>query len=129
MSRPLIMLVDDDDDIRETATLVFDAAGYDVVTAIDGVDALEKLEVEPMPAVIVLDWMMPRMDGEQFLEILSTGANAEVPVIVLTGHVRTHRASELGARAIITKPPELDVLLGAVEKLTKRESEPSRGGS
>jgi CheY-like chemotaxis protein len=118
MSRLRILLVDDDDDIRETATIVLDAAGYDVVTASDGIDALEKLAAEPRPAVIVLDWMMPRMDGEQFLELLQRGPRADVPVIVLTGHVRTARASELGAAQIITKPPELDVLLAAVARLT-----------
>jgi CheY-like chemotaxis protein len=119
MSRARIMLVDDDDDIRETATLVFDAAGYDVVTATDGIDALEKLEEEPTPSVIVLDWMMPRMDGEQFLELLQRGPRADVPVIVLTGHVRNARASELGAAQIITKPPELDELLDAVARFAK----------
>jgi CheY-like chemotaxis protein len=114
MNRARVMLIDDDDDIREIAMLVLEAAGYDVVTATDGIDALEKLDTADEPAVIVLDWMMPRMDGEQFLETLHAGPNASVPVIVLTGHAGTGRASDLGAAEIITKPPELSDLLDAV---------------
>lgn len=79
-----VMIVDDDEDVIEIGTLVLEAAGFRVVAAGDGVDALEILEREE-PLLILLDLMMPIMDGFTFARRLSQDRRwAAIPVIAVT---------------------------------------------
>ena len=113
-----VMIVDDDDDIREIGTLVLESEGYRVAAARDGLDAMDMLERSPAPGVILLDLMMPRMDGEQFLKALRSSDKAHIPVVLMSGH---NEASEiarvLSADALLRKPVDLDILLKTVRKL------------
>src|SRR5690348_5406718 len=63
-----ILVVEDDDDVRDAMVQVLEAEGYDAIPASDGEDALGRLEAGLAPCLILLDLMMPRMDGWQFIE-------------------------------------------------------------
>lgn len=114
--RPRILVVDDDEMIQESIREVLSDEGYDVVIAQNGVDALAKLRAGERPAVILLDLMMPIMDGWQFRsEQKKDEALAAIPVIVITaagGAVR----STIDADEFMTKPVRLDMLLDAVRR-------------
>ncbi len=116
-----ILVVDDDDDIREVMQEVLTTEGFRVDVAKDGLDALGKLEVEAPPPLILLDMMMPRMDGEAFLKALrGTPALADASVVIISGNaVAREKAGNLQVVACLVKPFELDELLGLVRGLTR----------
>lgn len=113
-----VLVVDDDDDIREIIGYVLSADGFLVDVAKDGLDALDKLDPSGPPPVILLDMMMPRMDGETFLRTLrGRPALAAAPVIVISGDAAANgKARDLDAVACLVKPFELDDLLRLVHK-------------
>ena len=119
MSRPesTILVADDDDDIREVVAEALVGCGCDVITASNGREALAKLiEADPLPRVILLDLMMPDLDGAQFLvEHRKHARIADVPVVMVTASGRAARR-ELGldVAAWLAKPVELDELLATI---------------
>lgn len=114
-----IMVVDDDDEIREALSDVLTDEGYEVVGARDGVQALEYLRGGKRPSAILLDLWMPVMDGWQLRhELLSDSTLADIPVIVLTA-VRDQRAQGLMVADVLTKPVQLERLLGALAATTR----------
>jgi two-component system, OmpR family, response regulator len=114
-----IMVVEDDEDIREMLRLVLETDGYQVATAADGLDAWERIEKGWQPALIILDLMMPRMDGEQFLNKLRARFHNSIPVVVMSGQPgATQKARDLKADASLIKPVELDDLLPLVARFT-----------
>jgi CheY-like chemotaxis protein len=119
-----VLLVDDDDDIREVLMDVLAAEGYRTEAAKDGLDALAKLDTGDRTLVIVLDMMMPRMDGETFLkELRSNPAMIDTPVVVISGNAAARaKAQELQAAACLMKPFELDELLHVLRRLTQPEA-------
>ena len=115
-----ILVVDDDDDIREVMQELLVAEGFQVDVAKDGIEALGKLEIEATPPLVLLDMMMPRMDGETFLKALRAKpalANASVVVISGNGAAR-EKAGNLQAAGCLVKPFELDELLELLRRLT-----------
>jgi len=112
-----VLVVDDDPDIRDALGRVLELEGYQVRFAENGKDALDKLESSPRPSVILLDLMMPVMNGLDFLERLRANARiAETPVIIASAF--REMASRAPAQAILTKPLDLDVLLENVARLS-----------
>ncbi len=113
-----ILVVEDDMPTREALALVLGAAGYRVTTAADGLAALEQLRGGDYPALILLDLMMPVMDGWQFRqEQLRDPALQDIPVIVCSASGRAgQRAASLCAIACIDKPVEPVELLGAIRR-------------
>jgi CheY-like chemotaxis protein len=112
----LILIVDDDEDIRELLSLVLEAAGYRVKVAADGLDALEQIQEGEPPALILLDLMMPRMDGQHFLRKL-TSLFPDAVVVIMSGHAAAQTiADEFKVACCLTKPVELDDLLNAVKR-------------
>ncbi|MFL6206184.1 MAG: response regulator transcription factor [Acidimicrobiales bacterium] len=109
-----ILIVDDDASIRAMLGFVFDDAGYTVVEAADGAEALEALRGSP-PALMVLDLMMPGIDGVEVLRRREAEALApETRVLILTAKLDTKDAVwcwELGADEYVTKPVDPDQLL------------------
>lgn len=80
-----VLLIEDDDDTRETMQLLLELKGFRVSTARDGREGLRAIENGEEPCIILLDWMMPRMNGREFLEALRNDARfAHIPVIVVT---------------------------------------------
>ena len=111
---PLIMVVDDSLTVRKITSRILGRAGYQVVTATDGVDALEKLE-EFMPDVMILDIEMPRMDGFALVRELRRVPETEnLPIIMITSRTADkHReyAKQLGVNTYLGKPYQEDELL------------------
>lgn len=115
-----ILLVEDDIDIRENFKLLLESEGFEVLQARNGKVALDGLKASPaLPALIILDLMMPIMDGLQFRKLqLEDPRLAGVPVIIMTagGNVEA-KAASLGAQGFIKKPIEVEAALGVVSKL------------
>jgi CheY-like chemotaxis protein len=122
MSLGIVMVVDDDLDIREAIAITLELHGYTVLTAADGVECLERLRAGAAPDLVLLDLMMPRMNGwETCAELANDAALAHLPVVVLTGNVRVAH-EELCAAAFLRKPIELDTLVETVEAHCKRKA-------
>jgi CheY-like chemotaxis protein len=116
-ARNLVMVVDDDPDIRTMMELVLEGSGYAVTSAGDGAEALHKLEDGMgLPCLILLDLRLPGMDGQQFREAqLADPRLARVPVTVVSGDGDiAARATALGTDHYLMKPVPLDALLEEV---------------
>ncbi len=112
-----ILVIDDDSDVREIVAVVLAADGHEVRCAADGVAALEELHRGGPPSLILVDMMMPRLDGEGFVRALRSDPTlAEIPVVILTAHTGARdKAAALGAAGCLVKPVELGELLATVE--------------
>lgn len=107
-----ILVVDDDDDIRDAVVGLLRDAGHPVVEAIDGRQALE-LARTALPRIILLDLMMPVMDGYEFLlERAKYDALADIPVVVITA---SGLRSVPGASKVLAKPFNVEALLDIVK--------------
>jgi CheY-like chemotaxis protein len=119
---PAILIVDDDTDLRDALAEIFAAAGYSVTTAANGKEALACLD-EHRPNVILLDMMMPVMDGREFLEgKRARPAVADVPVIVASASTTSDEVP--GATATFDKPCDVEELLATVAGIVHRASAP-----
>jgi CheY-like chemotaxis protein len=114
-----VLVVDDDDGVRDMLATVLEIAGYKVAVASDGLDALTQLE-EHRPALILLDLMMPRMDGFTFAdELRRRGLRPAVPIIVISASgVAQQGARTIAADDCVVKPFNLDDLLQKVDRLS-----------
>ncbi len=118
MAPKQVLVVDDEDAIREVAALSLQAVGgYDVLTAESGSDCVRQA-VEQRPDAILLDVMMPGMDGPTtFATLQSDAGTRDIPVILLTAKVQAadHRQfAELGVAAVLSKPFDPMALPGQV---------------
>ena len=111
-----VLIVDDDPDIRDAVGECLRYEGYDVHSAADGRDALDRLEYGLRPAVILLDLMMPVLNGFDVLEALKSRPEwKSIPVVIVSAN-RGYEAEDLsGAVSILRKPVNVDRLLAAVE--------------
>jgi two-component system response regulator MprA len=111
-----ILVVEDDAEVREVCAQVLTDEGYVVHAAPDGVSAIAQLDC--MPDVIVLDLVMPRMDGWEFMRRLRAVAGHEhTPVLLLTA-TSSSGAALAGAQAILRKPFVVEALLRQVADLS-----------
>lgn len=109
-----VLLVEDNDDLREMMALALQMAGNRVVCARNGQEALGVLQHRPRPCVILLDLMMPVMDGWTFRAALERDAHlSKIPVVVVSA-LGADVAGRLHATAVIPKPVDLDELLDVV---------------
>jgi CheY-like chemotaxis protein len=111
-----VLVVEDDHDIREILADVLEYAGYRAIVASNGEDALEHLRTDPDLRVVLLDMMMPGVDGWEFRRRqLQDPELARVPVVVVSGAGKTAEiANEIGAAAFLSKPIMKDQLLEVV---------------
>lgn len=119
MPQPWVLVVDDDGPIRECVSEVLEDEGIVVGQAANGGEALRRLRAShELPALILLDLMMPIMDGFQFrIEQAQDPALAQIPVIVLSADSNvTSKAAALRVAGVIRKPVRLDDLLKAVRR-------------
>jgi len=117
--RPLILIIEDDDDIRTTVVDMFAFEGYRAIGASGGVEALELLRAsDPKPALILLDLMMPLMNGAEFREQqLADPSLAHIPVVILSADANARaRCAALGAVGFVKKPMKLGALLEAARR-------------
>jgi DNA-binding response OmpR family regulator len=121
-----ILVVDDDALIRDTLATALGDEGYVVQVAGDGQAALFTIDTW-RPDVIVLDLMMPVMDGATFRTVQRAApATAQIPVIVLSAaHDVKARAAHMDAAAIFTKPFDLGALLGAIASVMDGQPPPT----
>lgn len=114
------MVVDDDDDVRDTMRELLEGEGYRVETAGDGRDALDLLESIERPGVILLDLSMPRMGGQEFLEEARKRHPElrRVPVVVVSGHLHSLIAAR-SVRRIFKKPVDLGELLTVIRQICR----------
>jgi two-component system chemotaxis response regulator CheY len=112
----LVLVVDDDPSIRQIISEILLDEGYDVLTAPDGGEALARAQEHP-PAVILLDYQMPVLDGARFVQAYRRLRDPLAPIILLTAAVSAQqRAVEVGADACLGKPFELDDLVRLVQR-------------
>jgi len=118
-SSHLVLVVEDDADFREALVSALEHAGYEVIAAVNGAAALQLLQWQIVPSVVILDLMMPVMDGRTFREHqLADPALASIPVIVLSAEAKAAElATSPGVHAVLRKPVDLEALLGALDAL------------
>jgi CheY-like chemotaxis protein len=113
---PRVLVVDDDFDTREALSTLLQYCGYSVVAAGNGQEALSCLRTSSLAAIgiIILDLMMPVMDGWEFLEQQSRDAAlAQIPVIIVTA---TPSQRPVPAKAVLTKPVQFDSLVQTINR-------------
>jgi two-component system response regulator MprA len=119
---PLVLIVDDDQSVRDLLAAGFQREGYRVSRATDGIEALEKAQ-HLHPSVILMDLFLPRYDGCAAARRLKTDTRtSDIPIVALTGDEREEtprRAWEAGCAAFFTKPAEFDDLVQCVRGLIR----------
>lgn len=109
-----VLIVDDDDDMRETLRVCLEEEGFVVRTARNGLEALEQLARSGLPGLILLDLMMPEMNGWEVLEHLRNDAlRCEIPVAVMSG---SHRGEVKSATYVVPKPFDLCAVIDLVHE-------------
>jgi CheY-like chemotaxis protein len=113
--RPCVLIVEDDDDVREFMQLLVSSSGYDTMTARDGEDALTQMR-QRKPCLVLLDLQMPRMDGWEFRERqLQDVTLKQIPVVCVTAFFDPDQVTrKLGLRCI-PKPADFPAIMDAVE--------------
>jgi len=114
----LVVLVDDDEAIRAAFTDVLESEGFDILAFRNGREALDKLEDRPEPCLILLDWMMPVMNGQQFLEARDHSTASSLknsPVIVISAMAQLARRFP-GVAELVNKPVDIDRLVSVVRR-------------
>ena len=112
--RPKILIVEDESDVRRLYAIGLNQRGFEVKLAANGAEAVERIAREK-PDVILLDWMMPLMDGGEVLNKLSGDGIASVPVIVISGR-QAPDVVDPRIRRWLTKPVSIDDLVTEIER-------------
>lgn len=122
---PTVFIVEDDLDTREMLARFLELEGFRVESAENGQLALERLGAGSPACVILLDLMMPVMDGWQFRQQqVQNAALADIPVIVVSAAGRD-RIERIDANAYLSKPVDLDELLGCVTQFCRPDERPA----
>lgn len=120
-----VLVIDDSKTIRRTAETLLKKEGYEVVTAVDGFEALSKI-ADHKPDIIFVDIMMPRLDGYQTCALIKhNAAFKKTPVIMLSskdGLFDRARGRIVGSEQYLTKPFTRDELLGAIQTHVRKSA-------
>lgn len=125
-----VLVADDHPRVLEVVSRILSAAGHQVLTAIDGEEALRRI-YETHPDLVLLDIRMPRKDGSTVAqELRGDPSTRDIPVVFLTGLIRAseaaHRGSRSGANLFLAKPFDANDLLRMVDLATHRPPPPGR---
>lgn len=118
-----ILLIEDDDTIREVIQEALQIEGYHVRTAINGREALALIQNGLEPSLILLDLMLPVMSGWEFLDILRRHSNpaiSKLPVIIMSAAGNAALTAVEKAQGYVQKPLDLEILFKEVEKFFER---------
>jgi len=113
-----VLVVDDDADIRDSIGDILELRGYRVARASNGREALDHLRAGPRPCVILLDLMMPVLNGWEFRAVQTKDEQLRsVPVVVISGDGSTdQKAASIGVDEYLRKPLELSAILDVVRR-------------
>lgn len=115
MTTKSVLIIDDEDGIRETLQMALEFEGYDVHTAANGKEGLEVLDRIRQPCLILLDLMMPSMNGWEFaVAIAKSELHKTIPIVVVSAF--EDQAHGLPVRSVLKKPIELSTLLDVVHQ-------------
>lgn len=116
--RKRILVIDDDYAVVEAWALLLELEGFEPIRAANGQEALDILQSGPPPAVIILDLMMPIMNGFELANILAKSERlARIPIVVLSAYIEEAERVK-GARARLAKPVEISLLLETIQNLS-----------
>jgi len=123
---PRILIIDDDPDMVELFEIVLELNGYRVTSAGNGAEAITMLQ-RALPAgeidIVMVDLMMPVMDGLQFLRLLRKGLKCSLPVLALSAMNKQEeidRAREAGADAVLNKPIEPSLVIRKLSMMLEK---------
>jgi CheY-like chemotaxis protein len=116
MTRPRILIVEDDSDVRRLYAIGLNQRGYEVKLAANGAEAVERIEAEK-PDFILLDWLMPLMNGGEVLERIGRNGTAVTSVIVISGQPAPPEESrDPRIRCWLTKPVGIEELVSVLQR-------------
>jgi CheY-like chemotaxis protein len=113
-----ILVVEDDSSIRELLVELLQSEGYEVASAVNGLEGLKHLQTESNPDLILIDLMMPVMDGYSFrTEQLKNPQWSSIPVVVMSAEANAkEKMKSFGITAFLSKPVELETIIKTVEQ-------------
>lgn len=113
-----ILVVEDDDDIRSVILDLLESEGYYTMAATNGKEALDILNKSPKPCLVLLDMMMPIMNGREFLDIVMKDSMlAPLPVLIVSAIADASNSK--GSVGFLKKPIDIDVILEVVGQYCK----------
>lgn len=121
----LVLIVDDDNSVLELIEFMVKKEGFRVEKAVDGAEALQKIQ-ELHPDLVLLDLMLPRYGGFEILRQVQVGETANIPIVVITGRYTDHSTSEMirqesNVVEFIEKPIKLPVLSALLHRILKTQ--------
>lgn len=123
MDKNKILVVDDEFDMVEMLSIRLEASGYQVISAFDGQEGLNKARSEK-PDLIILDLMLPKVDGYKVCRMLKFDEKyKQIPIILFSARAQeadVKLGQDVGADAYVTKPFEPDILLHKISELLKK---------
>jgi DNA-binding response OmpR family regulator len=124
-----VLVVDDEQDTLNLLRTILEISGYMPITTLNSVDAVGLAEVEK-PDVVLLDIMMPKLDGFTLCKMMrANSATQDLPIIFVTAYESLdidERRAEAGANKVINKPINMDVLIKAIDEVLKNPVPPAR---
>jgi CheY-like chemotaxis protein len=115
MKKPRVLLVDDDRSVLDALGSVIESEGFELISAVDGHQAVERLRLQPSD-IVLLDLNMPVMGGVDALERLRT-INPLLPIIIITARSDAHPIAAAAGVALMQKPLDIPLLLGVMREL------------
>ncbi|MDR3606647.1 MAG: response regulator [Oligoflexia bacterium] len=114
-----ILIIEDNATIREVLKMGLELEGFSVSEAGDGAEALAALEQSPRPNLILLDLLMPKMNGTEFVERIKkdpSNPNAKIPIVVISAVANSAREKPLQVQEVLPKPLDFNELFGVVRR-------------
>ena len=114
--RPKVLIVEDNSDVRRLYAIGLTQRGFEVKLAANGAEAIDRIASE-RPDIVLLDWVMPLMDGGEVLTRLRQATTADIPVIVISGHPQPEQGQwDPRIQSWLTKPITIDELVAEIQR-------------